>query len=104
VLYFAPETAAPSGASFYRGTRIPAFAGNLFFGALRGAHLHRVVLDAADRRRVAGHEKLLEGRFGRIRDVVTGPDGALYFCTNNRDGRGTPIAEDDRIVRIVPAR
>jgi len=104
VLYFAPETAAPSGASFYRGTLVPGFAGNLFFGALRGAHLHRVVLDPADRRRVAGHEKLLEGRFGRIRDVVSGPDGAIYFCTNNRDGRGTPTAGDDRILRIVAAQ
>jgi glucose/arabinose dehydrogenase len=104
IFFFAPETAAPSGASFYRSTRIPEFAGNLFFGALRGAHLHRVVLDAADRRRVAAHERLLDGRLGRIRDVVSGPDGAIYFCTNNRDGRGTPIAEDDRIMRIVPAR
>jgi glucose/arabinose dehydrogenase len=102
-LYFT-ETAAPSGASFYRGTRIPPFTGNLFFGALRGQHVHRIVLDPADRRRVASHEKLLDGLHGRIRDIVTGPDGGLYFCTNNRDGRGAMNAGDDRILRIVPAR
>ena len=42
-------------------------------------------------------------RFGRIRDVLPGPDGNLYFATNNRDGRGSPISTDDRILRIVPA-
>ena len=29
-------------------------------------------------------------------------DGALYFCTSNRDGRGNPTERDDRILRIVP--
>ena len=38
-----------------------------------------------------------------LRDVLSGPDGFLYFCTNNRDGRGSPAATDDRILRIVPA-
>jgi glucose/arabinose dehydrogenase len=48
-------------------------------------------------------ERLLAGRFGRIRDVVNGPDGALYLCTSNRDGRNTPVANDDRIARLVAA-
>ena len=48
-------------------------------------------------------EALLNGRYGRIRDVVPGPDGYLYFCTNNRDGRGSPEATDDRILRIAPS-
>jgi hypothetical protein len=34
--------------------------------------------------------------------VVMGPDGFLYICTSNRDGRGTPVADDDRLLRIVP--
>jgi quinoprotein glucose dehydrogenase len=41
-------------------------------------------------------------RFGRIRDVVEGPDGFLYFLTNNRDGRGRTREGDDRIYRIMP--
>jgi glucose/arabinose dehydrogenase len=49
-------------------------------------------------------EALLQNRFGRIRDVVTAPDGSLYFSTSNRDGRGSPVAEDDRIIRITAAR
>jgi glucose/arabinose dehydrogenase len=94
---------APSGASFYRGDRFPRFANNLFVGTLRGTHLLRLVPDAASRR-IASQEMLLNGRFGRIRDVLPGPDGYLYFATNNRDGRGSPIATDDRILRIAPAQ
>jgi glucose/arabinose dehydrogenase len=46
---------------------------------------------------------MLEGAYGRLRDAVMGPDGHLYFVTNNRDGRGTPAQGDDRILRIAPA-
>ena len=45
-------------------------------------------------------EKLFEGVYGRLREVIQGPDG-LYFTTSNRDGRGTPAATDDRILRLV---
>jgi len=99
LLFFTPAV-APSGASFYTGTAIAGFRGDLFVATLRGEHLLRVRLDPANPRRITSTERLLENRFGRIRDVVTGPDGALYFCTSNRDGRATPVAEDDRIVRL----
>jgi aldose sugar dehydrogenase len=102
LLSFSPAI-APSGASFYTGNLIPAFRNNLFFTALRGEHLHRVRLDPANPRRVAANERLVDGRYGRIRDVITGLDGALYFSTNNRDGRGNVSPDDDRVLRIVPA-
>ena len=54
-------------------------------------------------RRVVGQEDLLSGKLGRIREVASGPDGYLYFTTSNRDRRGTPAADDDRIFRIKPA-
>jgi quinoprotein glucose dehydrogenase len=41
------------------------------------------------------------GRFGRLRAVVAGPDGALYVTTSNRDGRGRARAGDDKILRIT---
>ncbi len=93
---------APSGASFYRGRRFPQFTGNLFVATLRGTHLLRLRLDGPARRVLAA-ERLVEGRFGRLRDVVEGPDGAIYVATNNRDGRGSATANDDRILRLVPA-
>ncbi len=102
VLFFTPAI-APSGGSFYTGSAMAGFRNDFFYGCLGGLHLHRVRLDPANPRRVLAQERLLEGRFGRIRDVVNGPSGSLYFCTSNRDGRTTPVASDDRIARIVAA-
>jgi glucose/arabinose dehydrogenase len=90
---------APASAMFYRGTAFPQFRGNFFFGCLRGTRMIRVDLDG---RRVVSQENLLEGKYGRIREVAEGPDGYLYFSTSNRDGRGSPAAADDRIIRLVP--
>ena len=102
VTFYSPAI-APSGASFYVGERFPRFANNLFIGTLRGTHLLRLVVDSSPQRRILSQERLIEGRFGRIRDVAAGPDGCLYVCTNNRDGRGSPTSTDDRILRLVPA-
>ncbi|HEY3204159.1 MAG TPA: PQQ-dependent sugar dehydrogenase [Thermoanaerobaculia bacterium] len=92
---------APSGASFSRGGQLPSFKGDFFFATLRGERLIRVRLDPADPRRVAETEELFSGVYGRLRDVVSGPDGALYVATSNRDGRGRPHSGDDRILRVV---
>jgi hypothetical protein len=32
--------------------------------------------------------------------VAPAPDGGLWFLTNNTDGRGTPTAEDDRLLSV----
>jgi len=90
---------APASAAFYNGSVFPAFKGNFFFGCLRGTRIIRVVLDG---RKVVSQEDLLSGNFGRIRDVAEGPDGFIYFSTSNRDGRGTPADNDDRILRFIP--
>jgi quinoprotein glucose dehydrogenase len=42
------------------------------------------------------------GIYGRLRNVVVGPDNALYVLTSNEDGRGNPREGDDKILRIVP--
>lgn len=90
---------APASAAFYNGSVFPSFKGNFFFGCLRGTRIIRVVLDG---RKVVSQEDLLSGNFGRIRDVAEGPDGFIYFSTSNRDGRGSPAENDDRIMRLVP--
>lgn len=91
---------APASAAFYRGGRIREYENNFFFGCLRGEQIRRVVLDPDNPRRVVSDEKFLRG-LGRIRETAMGPDGALYFSTSNRDGRGSPQKGDDRIFRIV---
>ena len=44
----------------------------------------------------------LAGAYGRLRTVVAAPDGALWLTTSNKDGRGKPTAQDDRVIRIQP--
>jgi aldose sugar dehydrogenase len=92
---------APAGASFFRGALLASFDGDFFFATLRGEKLIRVRLEGGNRRAVAETEELFAGAYGRLRDVVSGPDGALYVATSNRDGRGRPRAGDDRILRVV---
>ena len=92
---------APGSAAFYRSSVFPQFRGNFFVGCLRGERIIRVVLES---RRVVSQENLLEKKYGRIRDVAEGPDGYLYFSTSNRDGRGSPASDDDRIIRLIPAK
>src|SRR6266436_3850745 len=100
VLEYTPACAPASG-MFYRGSAFPQFKGNFFFGCLVGTRLIRVVLDG---RRVVSQENLLEKKYGRIRDAAEGPDGNIYFSTSNRDGRGSPASDDDRIMRLVPEK
>lgn len=101
VLHF-PMAVAPAGATFYTADVLFPWAGNLFFATLRGQHLHRVVFSSPGSLEIVQQERLFEGQFGRLRDIVQGPDGLLYFTTSNRDGRGDPAADDDRILRITP--
>lgn len=102
------NTTPPSGITFYKGTLLKHLKGDLFVATLRSQSLIRIKLVRKDKGyRVKKIERWFskgyeDGNFGRIRDVVEGPDGALYFLTNNRDGRGTPRPGDDKIYRIVP--
>lgn len=92
---------APAGCAVYEADLIRAWKGDLLFGTLRGESLWRLDLDPAQES-VSGQERLHRGDFGRIRDVVVGPDGAVYLATSNRDGRGEPRDGDDRIIRLTP--
>lgn len=95
-----PEVIAPSGATFVHksGSR---WSGDLLVAALRGEQLRRISFEG---NRVISDRILYEGKYGRLRQVVEGPDGGIYLLTNNTDGRGSPKKGDDRIIRIVPPR
>jgi aldose sugar dehydrogenase len=84
VIYWTPSI-APSGLALYRGDKFPAWQGDLFVGALAFKHLRRVHLDALGN--VADQEELLNDLHWRIRDVRAAPDGFLYVCTDETDGR-----------------
>jgi glucose/arabinose dehydrogenase len=94
---------APASALYYTSEVMPFFSGSLFFGALRGEGVVRVVLteDESGNITVEQTEKIINN-VGRVRDVVEGPDGSIYFTTSNRDGRGQEREGDDRLYRIYP--
>lgn len=100
ILEYTPACAPASG-MFYRGSKFPQFKNNFFFGCLVGTRIIRVALNG---RQVVSQEDLLKGQYGRIRDIAEGPDGYIYFSTSNRDGRGRPASDDDRILRLVPVK
>jgi len=89
---WATSEASPSGAAISGDT--------LYVAALRGERLWTVPLDGQGG--VGTPRALLVGEYGRLRAVEVAPDGALWVLTSNRDGRGDPVDEDDRILRVVP--
>ncbi len=94
VLHWTPSIAA-SGLTLYRGDKFPEWEGNLFAGALAQQHIRRVVLDGKE---VVHQEELIRNEFGRIRTVVTCPDGYLWFATDERNGglyRIQPIGNEE---------
>ncbi|RJQ14734.1 MAG: PQQ-dependent sugar dehydrogenase [Nitrospiraceae bacterium] len=100
------KTTPPSGITFYRGNLLQHVKGDLFVATLKSEALIRIRFDKDAEKPVRIERWFVKdfdnGKYGRLRDVVEGPDGALYFLTSNRDGRGTPASGDDRIYRITP--
>jgi glucose/arabinose dehydrogenase len=88
---WATDDASPSGLAFLDG--------RLWLGALRGERLWRVDVNG---RRASGEKAFFVGSYGRLRTVVPAPDGNLWVTTSNKDGRGDPAAQDDRILLIRP--
>jgi len=81
---------APAGMTLYRGQPFPQWAGDLFVSALAGRHLRRVEIGDGS----PGEQHImLDDRGARLRDVRTGPDGALYVLVD---------AEDGEVLRISP--
>ena len=90
LLHWTPSV-APSGLTQYRGSLFPQWQGDLFAATLAERSVRRIrLLDG----RLAGEEVLFEELEERIRDVRSGPDGALYLLTDNANGR---------VLRVVPA-
>lgn len=96
-------TIAPAGALFFSGEALPALQGAFLLVTLKQSDI-RVLTPLDDTfTAVADEMVLFDDEFGRLRAIAQGPDGALYVGTSNRDGRGDPGAEDDRIIRIEGA-
>jgi glucose/arabinose dehydrogenase len=81
-----------SGLMIYDGDKFPKWKGNVFIGCLSTQEIHRVVpgKDAATFR-----ESVFKDLGQEVRDVRQGPDGFIYFTTNDPSGR---------LMRVEPAR
>ncbi len=92
---------APAGCTFYTGERFPEWDGDFFFANLAGKKLVRLKFEGPN---VVGQEFLLEGAYGRLRDVTQGADGMLYILTSDTDAYGPGRAGGDRLIRLAPRR
>ncbi|MCB8910310.1 MULTISPECIES: PQQ-dependent sugar dehydrogenase [Rhodococcus] len=98
VLTWPVSQASPSGLAW--------FEGSLWMATLRGERLWRIdvqdtdVQDTDVQGTAATATDFFVGEYGRLRTVVAAPDGSLWLTTSNRDGRGSPAGDDDRILRI----
>jgi glucose/arabinose dehydrogenase len=90
VVHWTPSIAV-CGIDFYTGDAFPQWKHNLLVTALQQQELRRLVIGPDNQ---VTHQEVLLKDFGRVRDVQTGPDGAIYLALN----------QPDRIVRLVPAR
>jgi glucose/arabinose dehydrogenase len=92
-LTWPPDQASPSGAAIA--------GGSLWVAALRGERLWQIPLSRNGQ--VGVPVAHFTGDYGRLREVVRAPDGSLWCTTSNRDGRGNPGPDDDKIL-VIPLR
>ena len=83
-LYYWDPVVAPSGLTFYTAAMFPEWKGNLFLGSLKNSNVVRLVMNGT---KVVGEERMFPEIKARVRDVIQGPDGALYVSTDEDQGR-----------------
>jgi glucose/arabinose dehydrogenase len=98
IVYFTP-TIAPSGMVFYTGSQYPQWKNSLFVSALAGQQLRRLDISGD---KVTSQEVLFN-QFGRVHDVIQGPDGYLYV-TFQQPGQVTTASTPGTVARLVPVK
>ena len=83
-VYYWDPVISPSGMTIYTGNLFPEWRNNVFIGGLSARALVRLRMHND---RAVGEEHLLKDRNQRIREVVQGPDGALYLLTDETNGK-----------------
>lgn len=83
-LYYWDPSIAPSAIAVYHGAMFPEWEGNLIVAALKYQLITRLERDSSGA--VVSEERMFDGEFGRIRDVVVAPDGALLLLTDDTNG------------------
>jgi glucose/arabinose dehydrogenase len=98
IVYYTP-TIAPSGITFYTGDKYPGWKNSLFVSALAGQQLRRLETSGG---KVVQQEAVFN-QFGRVHDVIAGPDGLLYV-TLQLPGQSLSQSTPGMVGRLVPVR
>ena len=94
-------TLAVAGMVFYNSDLIPEWKNSLLVTSLKASRITQLLLDETGTK-VLKATDFYTNTFGRLRDVCISPDGKVYIAVSNRDGRGSPRSDDDKIVEITP--
>jgi glucose/arabinose dehydrogenase len=83
-VYYWDPVISPGALTIYDGKLFPEWKGNFFVAGLSSKALIRLVIEQD---KVVGEERLLTDRRARIREVVQGPEDALYLLTDGEEGQ-----------------
>ena len=91
IIHSGDITWAPSGLLYYNSDKISDWEGKFLVATLRGEHVMVLDLDL-ENGVVNSAEKIFQGDYGRIRNLVQGPDGDVFMLTSN--------GNNDKILQI----
>lgn len=84
------DDASPSGIAYAEGS--------IWMAGLKGERLWRIPLNGT--KTSADPQAFLQGKYGRLRTVVSAGGDKLWLMTSETDGRGSPGKGDDRLLEI----
>ena len=96
VVFYTPSV-GPSGMTFYTGSRYPGWSNQLFVAMMAGQQLRRLETKGDA---VVSQEAVFT-QFGRVRDVVVGPDGYVYVALQT-PGERLSDSTPGTVARLMP--
>lgn len=84
-LHYWDPSIAPGALAIYRGAMFPEWEGDFLVAALKYQLIARI--ERNDDGSIAKEERILQGDYGRIRDVKVAPDGSVLLVTDEEDGQ-----------------
>jgi glucose/arabinose dehydrogenase len=96
---FIPPVKQSGSQTTWAPASITHYDGSLYFTGLRGSALYQAKVENGQITEFINH---FQSEFGRLRGLHLAPGGTLLITTSNRDGRGTPQTNDDKLLRLNP--
>lgn len=84
-LHYWDPSIAPGALAIYRGAMFPEWEGDFLVAALKYQLIARI--ERNNDGSIGKEERILQGDYGRIRDVKVAPDGSILLVTDEEDGQ-----------------